>query len=227
MLSLILNSQTKHLHLESNSNTHVMFQEATRAGESHITKGEYEQALVYFRKALLHRRHSIVKETPETQAAFAEILYTVGCIHMVIYRDAAKSIQAFQFSLDLRRACLGPTHPLLANVLYKLAEVYASIGEAETAVEILSETLAILVAADCESHALAGVWMNLGQQLHRLGRKEEAIASFEESKRIFDALKTTELCIQLEFDKGRASHHVQPAFSQGETSSSRARADGN
>jgi hypothetical protein len=68
--------------------------------------------------------------------------------------------------------------------------------------------------------------MNLGQHLHRLGRKEEAIASFGESRRIFDALKTTESYIQLEFVEGRASHHAQPAFSQGQTSSSRATADG-
>jgi tetratricopeptide (TPR) repeat protein len=204
VLSRVLNPQTTHLPLESNSNNHFMFEEAARAGESHLTKGDYGQALVYFRKALLHKRHSIDKETPETKAAFAEILYTIGRIHMVIYRDAAKSIQAFHFSLDLRRACLGPTHPLVVNVLYKLAEVYASIDEAETAVEILSETLAILLASDCESHALADVWMNLGQQLHRLGRKEEALASFEESRRIFDALKTTELCTQLESDEGRA-----------------------
>jgi tetratricopeptide (TPR) repeat protein len=124
-----------------------MFEEANRAYESHLTKGDYEQALVYFRKALLHKRYSIDKETPETKAAFAESLYTIGCIHMVIYRDAAKSIQAFQFSLDLQRACLGRTHPLVENVLYKLAEVYASIYEAKNSSEILSETLAILLAA--------------------------------------------------------------------------------
>jgi tetratricopeptide (TPR) repeat protein len=73
-------------------------------------------------------------------------------------------------------------------ILHKLANVYASIDEAETALNILSEALAILLATGFKSRELADTWIAMGRQLSLLGRAEDAKASFEESKAVLEAL---------------------------------------
>jgi tetratricopeptide (TPR) repeat protein len=130
-----------------------------------------------------------MKDTRETRETFADILFIIGSIHLMSKcPDAARSIQAFGLCLDFQCACHGWKHPSVVMILRKLAGVYASIGEAETSLNMLSEALAILLATGSESCELADTWIAMGRQLSLLGRAEDAKASFEESKAVLEAL---------------------------------------
>jgi tetratricopeptide (TPR) repeat protein len=179
-----------HHEKTSHCDTHSLFSMTAKVGQSQLTAGNYEQALVAFGRALRYNQHSIMKETRETKDTFADILFTIGSIHLMSkFPDAARSIHAFEFCLDFQCACHGRKHPSVAMILRKLAGVYASIDEAETALNMLSEALAILLVTGSESRELADTWIAMGRQLSLLGRAEDAKASFEESKAVLEALR--------------------------------------
>jgi tetratricopeptide (TPR) repeat protein len=185
----VLPPQTEYHEKASHCDTHSLFSLTAKVGQSHLTAGNYKQALVAFGMALRYKHHSIMKEARETKETFADILFAIGSIHLMSKcPDAARSIQAFEFCLNFQCACHGRKHPSVAMILHKLANVYASIDEAKTALNILSEALAIFLATGVKSRELADTWIAMGRQLSLLGRAEDAKASFEESKAVLEAL---------------------------------------
>jgi tetratricopeptide (TPR) repeat protein len=194
---VVLQPQTEYHEKVSHCDTHSLFSMAAKAGQSHLTAGNYDQALVAFGRALRYKHNSIMKETRETKETFSDILFTVGSIHLMgTCPDTARSIQALEFCLAFECACHGKKHPSVAMILRKLADVYASIDDVETALNILSEALANLLATGSKSHELADTWIAIGRQLSLLGRAEDAKASFEESKAVLEALRRRGQCIQ-------------------------------
>jgi tetratricopeptide (TPR) repeat protein len=185
----VLQPQTEYHEKASLCDTRSLFSMAAKLGQSHLTAGNYEQALVAFGRALRYIHDYIMKETRETKEKFAYILFTIGSIHLMsACPDAARSIQALEFCLGFQCACHGWKHPSIAMIIRKLADVYASVDDSETALNILSEALANLLATGSKSRELADTWMAMGRQLSLLGRVEDAKDSFEESKAVLEAL---------------------------------------
>jgi tetratricopeptide (TPR) repeat protein len=164
----------------------TLFRNSQMLGKKLQDLGNYKQALQYYRTALQCKNRTIDSEPQSVQAAFADILFDIGNIHLVPgFEDRAKSMEAFHFCLDIRRACFGSSHPAVASVLYKLASIHSSFGEHQYALELLLEAVSILLCAIPEDKVgLIEVWTAIGKVQEALGQTDEAQSSFQEAEQL-------------------------------------------
>jgi tetratricopeptide (TPR) repeat protein len=163
---------------------------AAQKGRVCYQSGHYKKALTHYEDALRRKHRTIQTEPSKTQDVFADALHKIGCIHaMKGYREPSKSIQAFEYCLDLQKTRFGPKSYPVAAIMYKLAEAWDSVGENQVAVDILSEALAILLTTSPESQETADTWVALSRQLKVLGNEEDALASLKEATRLYELLE--------------------------------------
>jgi tetratricopeptide (TPR) repeat protein len=165
----------------------LQFRNSLTIGKQLQATGNYSQALHFYRTALQCKNKTIDSEPQSVQEAFADILYDIGNIHLVRgFENRAKSMEAFHFCLEIRRACFGSSHPAVASVLYKLASIHSSFADNEYALDLLLEAVSILL---CDSHegnncGLIEVWSAIGKVQEALGEREEARSSFQEAEQL-------------------------------------------
>lgn len=165
------------------------FFDLARMGQHLRTTGNYKLALNYYREALQCKHRSISTESPQMQQAFGDVLYDIGLIHLIdgLEEEAekAKSKEAFYFCLDIRRMCLGSSHPDVASVLYQIALIHiSSKDELQCALDMLLEALAIRLnvpSTTDNTQACKKVWTAIGKVQESLGQKEEALSSLQEA----------------------------------------------
>lgn len=164
----------------------VLFRTSQKMGKQLQDSGNYSQALLYYRTALQCKNRTIDSEPQSVQAAFADILFEIGTIHLVSeVEDWVKSLESFHYCLDIRRETFGSSHPSVASVLYKLASIYCSFGEHQYALDLLLEAVSILLCGSPgDDVALIDVWTAIGKVQQALGQTDEARSSFEEAERL-------------------------------------------
>lgn len=163
-----------------------LFLNSRAMGKHFQASGNYSQALKYYRIALQCKNRKIDSEPQSVQGAFADILFDIGNIHLVPgFMDRAKSLEAFHFCLDIRRMCFGSSHPAVANVLHKLASMYSSFDEHQYALDLLLESVSILLfASPGDKTSLIEVWTTMGKVQLALGQTDEADSSFQEAEQL-------------------------------------------
>jgi tetratricopeptide (TPR) repeat protein len=176
--NVMLNSNRKGNSIEDSD----PFSNAYLQAKNSHKLGRLEKALEYYGKALRIKNRTIKTEPREIQIDVADILFSVGEIHMFSkFDERAKCVQAFDMCIDLRRHCFGSSHPSVARALYKLSAVYFSMGEKEYSMSLLVETVSILHSADCERKDIAEVWHTMSRVQQSLGQYEEADSSYNEA----------------------------------------------
>jgi tetratricopeptide (TPR) repeat protein len=163
-----------------------LFEMATRLGRELQRSGRDEEALAYFRKALFMKNKTITEEPRRVQKMFAGILFDIGVIHERAKRhvdnlNQVKALQAFQMCLDFRLLVFGTDHPTVASAFFNLASVHATLGDLESAENLLLEALAILQFNCPQKSHLRHVWIALGKVQKSLGEVAESKSSLEEA----------------------------------------------
>jgi tetratricopeptide (TPR) repeat protein len=178
--STALKRRSEGLPVDENA----LFYQASRIGQLFQRSLLFDRALDYYRQALRFKNKTISKESPEIQVTFADILFNVGIIHTQPESSGTdrreKSLEAFNLCLDLRRRCCGASHPSIASALYKLGVIYSSMDEHASALDLLLESLSILMFASPDSDELRDVWLAIGKAHQALGHAKEAESSFQE-----------------------------------------------
>ena len=161
------------------------FGESRARGKQFQKSGQYKEALEHYRIALRCKNKTLASEPRDVQATFGDILYDIGSIHWYSeHGDPEQCMEAFDFCLEVRRKCFGSAHPAVAVVLFKLASIYSSAGDQESALELLLEALSIfLYAAPADRSALCNVWTAIGNIQQALGNMDEAKSAFEEASK--------------------------------------------
>jgi tetratricopeptide (TPR) repeat protein len=164
----------------------AVFLETAQMGDSLHESGHLTQALLCYRAALHCKNNTIRSEPSAMQEDFASVLFKIGAIHMSpTIKDDAQCLDAFHNCLDLRRACLGTLHGDVAAVLFMLASVHSSLGDQQYALELLVESVSILlVTCPDNTEALVKVWTALGLVQEALGEAEDAASSMKEIQKL-------------------------------------------
>lgn len=167
---------------------YYLFHQAFRIGQSLQRSKNFEASLHYYRQALLMKNKTILKESRDTQVVFSDILYHVGVIHIEEQADCLswteKSLESFNLCLDFRLVCYGPSHSAVAAVLVKLGMLYSSMDEHTHALDLLLESLSILLKTRPDSEELKEVWIAVGKIQKALGHHSDARSSFQEAELI-------------------------------------------
>lgn len=163
-----------------------IFLNSRKMGKHLQEMGIYSQALQYYRAALQCKHRSIDTEPRSIQEAFADILFDIGNIHLVPgFEHRAKSMEAFHFCLDIRRTCLGSSHPAVASALCSLASIHSSFFEHQYALDLLIEAVSILLCSSVDyTSDLIEVWTAIGKVQEALGQTEESQSSFQEAEQL-------------------------------------------
>ena len=117
--------------------------------------------------------------------------------------------------VDIRMSAFGGDHPAVASALYRLGQSYGALDERETAVELLTESLGILLAdaknpgSEVTPDDLKKVWSELGKIQEALGRYEDAQSSFQARVEIDQEQTATEEP-RLEVENNGHSHNHIP-----------------
>jgi tetratricopeptide (TPR) repeat protein len=166
-------------------NTSV-FLETAQKGRRLQDSGDFQSALLCYNAALHCKDTTIDWEPAAIQAAYADVLFEVGMIHMApTLNNETKCIEVLHDCLDLRRACLGSLDIDVAKVLLRLADVYSTSGDQQYASELLVESLSILLCINpSNKYALVEVWTALGLVQEALGDTEDAESSFKEAQKL-------------------------------------------
>ena len=172
----------KSLSQESQS----LFIENASQGHHSQKCGNYDEALAYFRCALLCKRSSIANEPLDVQLEYANILFNVGLIYMQEKGNFSFSSEAFQQCLDLRAVCLGDIHIDVSTTMYFLAKSLIKMeNNREYALELLNESLSILlIAYPSNFNGLINVWKELALTQFALGAIEDAESSMREVRHL-------------------------------------------
>jgi tetratricopeptide (TPR) repeat protein len=164
----------------------LLFHQAFRIGQSFQRRKQFEVSLDYYRQALLLKNKTILKESRDAQVIFSDILYHVGTIHVEEQADCLhwkeKSLDSFNLCLDFRLICFGPSHYAVAEVLHKLGTLYSSMDEHSHALDLLLESLSILLKTSPDTEELKAVWVALGKTHKALGQYDDARSSFQEAE---------------------------------------------
>jgi tetratricopeptide (TPR) repeat protein len=172
----------KSLHQESQS----LFLENASQGRQSQDCGNYDDALAYFRCALLCKRSSIASETLEMQVEYANILFDVGLIYMDHKHNFSYSSEALQQCLDIRLVCLRPSHIDVSATMYCLAKsLMRQECDQEYALELLNESLSILlISYPSNFNGLIKVWNELAQAQYSMGSIDDAESSLKEARNL-------------------------------------------
>jgi tetratricopeptide (TPR) repeat protein len=160
------------------------FASAVNAGRQFQRGERYEDAILFFRKALLCKKKSISTESPSVQVTFTSILFEVGMIHSHSrYHDPFKALEAFEHCLQMSQSRLGDDHPSVARVLYEIGLINEIMDEPEVALNHFSEAIAILLSNSMDNN-LKDIWMSLSRVQALLGQTEDAQSSFNEAEKL-------------------------------------------
>ena len=149
-------------------------------GTAHNSKGEFESADAYFRRALTIRRQTLGVDHP----AAASSLHDLGNNDYACARyDAAA--QHLGEALAIRRRVLGVQHPRVADTENSLGALDYARGEFAGARDHYARALAIREATLGPEHPnTAGSWINLGNVELVLGDLVKARANYERALQI-------------------------------------------
>ncbi|MBL9104635.1 MAG: serine/threonine protein kinase [Myxococcales bacterium] len=164
-------------------------------GMVHQSKGEFDTADGYLRRALEIRRKTLGNDHP----AAASSLHDLGNndYRRARYAEAERSLGE---ALAIRKRVLGPEHKRVADTENSLGAVDYAEGEHVDARLHYARALEIRKKALGEEHPLtASSWMNLGNTDLVLGKYDEARANYEKA-----------LTIQ---EKALGPEHPQVAYS--------------
>lgn len=163
-----------------------LFCDARARGELLQKSGRYREALVQYRVALQCKNKTFASEPKVVQAIFGDILFDIGTIHWQFeHGDLEQSLEAFHFCLQVRRACFGSNHPVVARTLCQVALLHASAYDHEYALQMLLEALYIfLTVTPDDRSSLFNVWMAIGNTQQALGFVEEAESAYQEAEQV-------------------------------------------
>lgn len=147
-----------------------------------LMKGEYEQALLNFRKSLQIREMVFGSAHPNV----ARSLNNIGVVLRQL-GESEKAIMFYQKSLAIWEKTLGSDHPLLAESLSNLGFEFGNIGEHEKAHHYLGAALALWEKVFGPDHPyVAQSLNNIGGVYHNQGNYTEALANYRKSMAIWE-----------------------------------------
>jgi tetratricopeptide (TPR) repeat protein len=163
-----------------------LFLENASQGRKSQDCGNYDEALAYFRCALLCKRDSLATETLEVQLEYANILFSVGLVYMDQKRNFYFSSEAFQQCLDIRRVCLSQSHIDVSATMYCLAKsLMKQRSDHEYVLQLLNESLSILlISYPSNFNGLIKVWRKLAKAQYAIGDTEDAESSMQEVRNL-------------------------------------------
>ena len=153
-------------------------------GEILYSKGDYDRALRYYRKALEIREKSFGSE----HTGVASTLNNIGNVFFRL-REYEKALEYYRKSQVIKEKVLGSEHPLVALSLNNIGMVFAEQGEYERALESYYETLAIWEKALGFEHPhVAGLMHNLGWVFWKRSDYDKALDYFRKSLAVDEKL---------------------------------------
>ena len=163
-----------------------VFAENALRGRQSQKLGIFNEALSYFQRALLSKRHCIQTEAVDIQTEYANILFNAGLIYMTQYKNYALSAQAFEQCLEVRRCCLGSNHVDVSATMYCLAHVNLIAGDdIYYAFTLLNESLSILLTEYPDNLvSIIQVWEELARAQFAVGDIDDAESSQIEIRKI-------------------------------------------
>lgn len=169
-----------------NQESHSLFMENASHGRQSQDCGNYDDALAYFRCALLCKRNSIASDSLDVQLEYANILFSVGLIYMDQKHNYTFSSEALQQCLDIRLVCLGPSHIDVSATMYALAKsLLKQESDLDYALQLLNESLSILlISYPSHLNGLIKVWNELAEVQYAMGAKEDAESSLQEVRNL-------------------------------------------
>jgi tetratricopeptide (TPR) repeat protein len=103
--------------------------------------------------------------------AFASAVDLSGLIDLDM-NNPAKALIPFNRALEIRKALMGPTDPLVASSLNNIALSYTEMGELDKAHEIHEQ--AICIRLDSRSDRIGNSYSNMASLLLRMGKPDKA-----------------------------------------------------
>mmetsp|Transcript_19395 Transcript_19395/g.36638 ORF Transcript_19395/g.36638 Transcript_19395/m.36638 type:complete len:234 (+) Transcript_19395:62-763(+) len=150
--------------------------------EQFTNKNDLPMALEYYSQALRIVNRVAPKSKTE-QLRMSDILFCIGRIHLNL-RDMAKALVVFDICYNIRRRILDWDDKGNAIVLQQQAYIYSSVGDSESAVQVLEELLGILCCVEVDTKTLRETWLELARHQELLGMDVEATSSREEASQL-------------------------------------------
>jgi tetratricopeptide (TPR) repeat protein len=146
-------------------------------------RGEHEQALALFQKALKMKMRAVGEMHPDVGLSLSNIAYA---LHRMGRTDEA--IRNNERALHILKATIGPEHPHSADTLANQAEFLIDRGQADEARAIAEQALSIMERELGIDHPdLAIPLMVLGLSDLLLGKAASAVSILERSLRICES----------------------------------------
>ena len=152
-------------------------------GTVHDRRGEADQALADYERALAICKDSVSPDHPDVASMLQNIAFSEqGRDHM----DSAKA--RFEQALAILQRSLGDDHPLTATVHMNLGNYFNLVEDYERAIVHFEAALKVFRANEGSSAETAQTLYNLGIGFHLRGEYERALAPYREALGLREAL---------------------------------------
>jgi|GEM_PF-5932547 len=148
-----------------------------RLARGYKLRGEYDTALIYYKRNLALNEKIYGAEHTETAAAYNNL--------GLLYNDMGnleKALEMYQKDLAISEKVLGLEHPDTATTYNNLGVLYRTMGNHEQALEMHQKALAIREKVlGLEHPDTAQSYNNLGALYHDMGDYKKALGMYEKS----------------------------------------------
>jgi tetratricopeptide (TPR) repeat protein len=143
-------------------------------------KGEYEEALSYYEKALKIRQRSLPPNHPDLAMSYNNIgavYYNMG--------EYSNALLSHEKTLEIRKQSLPPNHPDLAMSYNNIGLVYYNMGDYPKALSSYEKALEIQQQSLPPNHPhLAASYSNIGNAYKSMDEYSKALSSHEKALEI-------------------------------------------
>jgi tetratricopeptide (TPR) repeat protein len=148
-----------------------------RLGRAKYEQGEYEEALVLYKKSLAIREKSLPPNHPDLAKSYINIgsvYYSMG--------EYSKALSSHKKSLAIWQQSLPPNHPDLAMSYNNIGGVYDNMGEYSKALSSHEKALAIREQSLPPNHPdLATSYLGIGNVYKNMGEYSKALSYYEKA----------------------------------------------
>jgi tetratricopeptide (TPR) repeat protein len=140
-------------------------------------QGEYQEAIIFYEKALAIKQQSLPPNHPDLGASYNNI----GMVYDGM-GDYPKALSSHEKALAIRQQSLPPNYPDLAASYNNIGLVYGSMGDYPKALSSYEKALAIKQQSLPPNHpSLAKSYNNIGMVYKNMGDYPKALSSHEKS----------------------------------------------